>query len=141
MPCRRVAATRGHAAGFCPLIEINARRRMRCDPYAMIKVALLAAIFFAVLPAKAWTQDTGDAVAGRHVAESWCSACHVIGPGQASGTSNGAPPFAAVARMKATTPLSLSVFLQTPHGRMPDLHLSRDEIADVSAYIMSLRAP
>ncbi len=36
--------------------------------------------------------------------------------------------------------MSLRVFLQSPHARMPDLHLSRDEIADVSAYILSLRS-
>jgi len=35
--------------------------------------------------------------------------------------------------------MGLEVFLQTPHGRMPDLHLSRDEIDDVSAYILSLK--
>jgi hypothetical protein len=41
--------------------------------------------------------------------------------------------------MKSTTPLSLRAFLQTPHERMPDLHLSRDEIDDLTAYILSLR--
>jgi len=38
-----------------------------------------------------------------------------------------------------TTALSLSVFLQTPHHRMPDYALSRNEIADLVAYILSLR--
>ena len=37
--------------------------------------------------------------------------------------------------------MALDVFLQTPHHRMPDLHLSRTEIDDVSAYILSLRTP
>ena len=41
--------------------------------------------------------------------------------------------------MKSTTPLSLRVFLQTPHNRMPDLHLSRTEIDDLIGYILSLR--
>jgi hypothetical protein len=29
--------------------------------------------------------------------------------------------------------------LQTPHARMPDLHLTRDEVDDLIAYILSLR--
>jgi hypothetical protein len=41
--------------------------------------------------------------------------------------------------MKSTTPLGLRVFLQTPHGRMPDLHLTRDEVDNLIAYILSLR--
>ena len=53
---------------------------------------------------------------------------------------NGVPTFAGIARRKSTTAMSLRVFLQSPHARMPDLHLSRDEIADVSAYILSLRS-
>jgi hypothetical protein len=35
----------------------------------------------------------------------------------------------------------LRVFLQTPHDRMPDLHLSREEIDDLIAYILSMREP
>ena len=71
--------------------------------------------------------------------KTWCSSCHVIGPTTVRGTSNGAPSFVAIAGMKATTAMSLRVFLQTPHARMPDLHLSRDEIADLASYILSLR--
>ena len=87
----------------------------------------------------AGAQENGDPVAGRHLAESWCSSCHVVGPASRRGTSSGAPTFAAIARMKSTTPMSLRVFLQTPHARMPDLHLRHDEIADLAAYILSLR--
>jgi hypothetical protein len=43
--------------------------------------------------------------------------------------------------MKTATPMGLRVFLQTPHGRMPDLHLMREEIANLSAYIVSLKKP
>jgi mono/diheme cytochrome c family protein len=49
------------------------------------------------------------------------------------------PGFAAIAAMKSTTELSLQAFLQTPHDHMPDWRLSRQQIDDVVAYIMSLR--
>jgi hypothetical protein len=35
--------------------------------------------------------------------------------------------------------MSLHAFLSTPHHRMPDYSLSRQEIADISAYILSLK--
>ena len=79
-------------------------------------------------------QEGGDPVAGTRLAETWCSSCHVVGPASQRGTSTSAPTFAAVARMKSTTPMSLLA-----HAVMPDLHLSRDEIAGLAAYILSLR--
>ena len=100
-------------------------------------LTLPAALLAIALPATA--QEIGDTAAGRQLAETWCSTCHVVGPSVTRGASNGAPPFAAVAQMKSTTPMSLHAFLQTPHARMPDLHLTRDQIDDLSAYILSLR--
>jgi mono/diheme cytochrome c family protein len=87
----------------------------------------------------ALAQDTGDVAAGRALAKTWCDNCHVVDPAQQTGTSTGAPTFSAIAAMRSTTPLGLHVFLQTPHDRMPDLHLSRAEIDDVVAYILSLK--
>lgn len=80
----------------------------------------------------------GDPEAGLKLARAWCSNCHLIeSSGQA--TSTGAPTFAAIARNSSVTPLSLKVFFQSPHQRMPDLHLSNSEIDDLIAYILSLR--
>ena len=107
----------------------------RTRPLLLRLISLLPLLL--AIPASA--QDIGDAAHGRQLAETWCSSCHVVGPSTARGTSNGAPTFAAVATMKSTTPMSLHAFLLTPHANMPDLHLSRDEIDDLSAYILSLR--
>jgi len=84
-------------------------------------------------------QDIGDPASGRSLARRWCETCHVVDATQQQAMSTGAPTFAAIAHMKSTTPMALRVFLQTPHGRMPDLHLTRGEIDDVSAYILSLK--
>ena len=101
---------------------------------------LLAMVLSIALPLRpAGAQNVGDISAGRELAKTWCDNCHVVDPAQQQGTSTGAPPFTAIARMKSTTILSLAAFLQTPHNRMPDLHLSRNEIDDVSAYILSLK--
>jgi mono/diheme cytochrome c family protein len=97
----------------------------------------LLAVLLAPLPARA--EDVGDIASGRRLAETWCSSCHVVGPTGGNVVSNGAPTFTAIAADRAITVLSLRAFLQTPHGRMPDLHLSRGEVDDLASYILSLR--
>jgi mono/diheme cytochrome c family protein len=102
-------------------------------------IPLLIAVLSAAWMHDANAQQDGDVAAGRQLAETWCSSCHVVGPTTVHGTSNGVPTFVAIAGMKATTAMSLRVFLQTPHAQMPDLHLSKTEIGDLAAYILSLR--
>ncbi len=41
--------------------------------------------------------------------------------------------------MPSTTSMSLRVFLQSPHGNMPDYRLTREQMDDVVAYLLSLR--
>jgi cytochrome c len=115
-------------------MKSSTRRRTRFVATSSLGVILLAGAF-----SRLAAQEIGNVATGRYLAETWCSTCHVVGPISQRGTSNGTPTFTAIARMKSTTPLSLRAFLQTPHSRMPDLHLSRDEIDDLTAYILSLR--
>jgi len=88
---------------------------------------------------RALAQNDADPVAGRTLAKTWCDSCHVVDPAQQRATSTGAPTFVAIAGMKSTTSLALHAFLQTPHDRMPDLHLTRNEIDDLVSYILSLK--
>jgi len=97
----------------------------------LLMAALLAA---AVLASPAAAQDVE---AGHQIASRWCNSCHEIG--KAPVQNDVSPPFAAIARMPSTTGISLNAFLSTPHHRMPDYSLTRQEIADVSAYILSLK--
>jgi mono/diheme cytochrome c family protein len=102
----------------------------------VVLLALLATLVHLFSPG---ASTASDVTAGRSLAERWCSNCHVVGPAQQRGTSIGVPPFSAIAQMSSTTPMSLPAFLMTPHPPMPDLHLTRDEIDDVAAYILSLK--
>ncbi|MBX6745690.1 MAG: cytochrome c [Acetobacteraceae bacterium] len=86
-----------------------------------------------------FAQQVGDLAAGRRLAETWCSNCHVIGPNVTGPGSDAVPTFPNIARMPSTTAMSLRVFLQTPHARMPDIQMSREQVDDVIAYILSLR--
>jgi mono/diheme cytochrome c family protein len=124
-----------------PAIGRRSRLRLAVAEEMAMRRDLLAIAALAVLagggPASA--QQIGDPVAGRRLAEMWCSNCHVIGPNAAGPGSDAVPTFPGIARMPSTTAMSLRAFLQTPHARMPDIQMSREQIDDVIAYILSLR--
>ncbi len=101
-------------------------------------LVLAMAVLIGSMP-QATAEELGDTDAGHRLAQTWCSNCHVIDREQQRGSSTGAPTFTAIAATTATTRMGLRAFLQTPHDRMPDLHLSRNETDDLIAYILSLR--
>jgi mono/diheme cytochrome c family protein len=73
---------------------------------------------------------------GQALAESMCADCHTLGG--ARRTDRPSPDFAEIAAMPSTTPLSLRVFLKSPHRDMPDLILSDAQINALVAYILEL---
>ena len=77
----------------------------------------------------------------RPLAQTWCSGCHRVDGEAKRIQSDAVPSFTSIAQMGSTTVMSLSAFLSTPHSRMPDYALTRTEIENVSAYILSLRKP
>ena len=87
----------------------------------------------AALPALAADADNGLKISRR-----WCASCHVVAPDQKQGTADTAS-FADIARRK-TEKKPLAAFLAEPHGKMPNMSLSRSEIDDIVAYIRSLGA-
>jgi mono/diheme cytochrome c family protein len=98
-------------------------------------------LFIAAALIAAGAARAQDILTGKGIAQVWCSDCHLIDPQERKSGRNSAPTFSSIARMKSTTEASLAAFLSTSHGRgrMPDLVLNREEIRDVSAYILSLR--
>jgi mono/diheme cytochrome c family protein len=94
----------------------------------------------AVLAAPALAQlEPGDARAGQRLATTWCANCHQVTPGGPGPSTDAAASFASIAAMPSTTSMSLRVFLQTPHANMPDYRLTRDQLDDLVAYLLSLR--
>lgn len=78
-----------------------------------------------------------DARKGETIAKRWCAECHVIAPGQTTGNPD-VPSFSTIAANPERTPEQLAALLAAPekvHSRMQNLSLSRDEIADLIAYI------
>jgi mono/diheme cytochrome c family protein len=77
-----------------------------------------------------------DAVKGEVIAKRWCAACHLVSSDQTQANSD-APSFKAVAHKKLSSK-TLTAFLTDPHPKMPDMSLTRSEIADIVAYIKGL---
>ncbi|AXS42822.1 cytochrome c [Breoghania sp. L-A4] len=80
----------------------------------------------------------GDSQNGETLARIWCSACHVVATDQTAASAD-VPTFQAIARNPLNTPERLAQFLADPHPVMPDMDLSRIEVADIIAYIETLK--
>jgi len=104
---------------------------MRAD-FRHILVAVVAAVF-STSPAVAADPDHGAVLAKR-----WCATCHLVESDQKQASAD-VPPFAVIARKADFTPEKIASFLLEPHPKMPNFPLSRDEAADIAAYIGSLR--
>ncbi|HKU55113.1 MAG TPA: cytochrome c [Rhizomicrobium sp.] len=106
-------------------------------------VALLA-MFGATQQAKAdntapRSQSVLEVTEGGRIARTLCVNCHMV---DASGPATGSDrllSFSWIANQKGLTSTTLPAWLSTSHQRMPDFNLTRDEIRQVSAYILSLR--
>jgi mono/diheme cytochrome c family protein len=99
---------------------------------ALTVVALL-------LPLSVRAQDIGNVGHGRQIAQTICSACHVVSRGQSVLPNSEAPPFPKLADTPGMTSIALSVALQTSHRLMPNIILEPDERRDVIAFILSLK--
>jgi len=76
---------------------------------------------------------------GERLAHRWCEACHVVSPTQRGPATDQAPPFATIAKLPDFDAARIALFLLDPHPKMPDMNLSRNEAADLAAYIATLR--
>jgi mono/diheme cytochrome c family protein len=99
-----------------------------------LKSALCLAAGLAVAPAAA---QEGNAEAGHELASQLCTACHIIGNERTG--SDMAPPFPVIARNPRLSLEQLHGWGGPGHPMLPNLALTPQQIADVNAYLDSLR--
>jgi mono/diheme cytochrome c family protein len=104
-----------------------------------MKLSLLAVFvsFFCGVAANAEAQ-TGDPQAGAAYAKKVCAQCHATERSEASPEPT-APPFQDVANTPGMTGTALRVWLSTSHPTMPNIIVEPQDMANVIAYILSLR--
>ena len=104
----------------------------------VIGLAVLAALCAA--PAGTHAQETGSVSQGLTVAEERCAGCHGVTRGAEYSPNFAAPTFEQIAITPGMTATALSATLKTSHRTMPNLMLSSDELANITAYILSLKS-
>jgi mono/diheme cytochrome c family protein len=102
-----------------------------------ISLAALASLIAA--PPAAGAQDVSAITRGLYYANRSCASCHAVAAGQKRSPNSAAPTFEAVANTPGMTAMALNVWLHTSHPTMPNLIINPDNIADLTAYIGSLK--
>ena len=99
---------------------------------AIAVVPLLAATLAAA-------QEQGDPERGYAYAETNCSECHEVRRGHFDSPWPESPPFEDIANATGMTEIALFAFFRTSHPNMPNLIVPPDDIADLTAYLLSMR--
>jgi mono/diheme cytochrome c family protein len=109
-------------------------------------LALAIAILLIVLVSRSLSGGAAraqvrDAVAeGGALAARLCASCHAVGStGAGTTVAADVPSFLSIANKPGQSAEAIAGRIVVPHPPMPQIALTRDEIASLSAYIMSLR--
>lgn len=104
-------------------------------PVNLQRYLVLVVATFGLTTAAACAADPDH---GAVLAKRWCASCHLVDGDQKLASAD-VPPFVTVARRPDFSAEKLAFFLLDPHPKMPNFPLSRNEAADIAAYIASLR--
>jgi mono/diheme cytochrome c family protein len=80
-----------------------------------------------------------DPTHGQQLASTLCSNCHLIGSGQQEHANADVPSFHEIANKQDQTAGAIMAHSMLPKHPMPTIPLTKNELADLSAYILSLR--
>lgn len=81
-----------------------------------------------------------DAKTGKQIAEKLCVGCHIVGA-EAAGKTVPAdvPSFVRIANKPGQTAQLIAGAIVVPHPPMPQIQLTREEIGDIAAYVLTLK--
>ena len=79
-----------------------------------------------------------DPVHGKVLAESLCTNCHLVSSGQEHVNAD-VPSFHEIGNMEGQTAGDIAAHIILPKHPMPQIPLTKAELADLAAYILSLR--
>jgi mono/diheme cytochrome c family protein len=81
-----------------------------------------------------------DPEQGQALAERLCANCHLVGAGQRQANVD-VPSFREIANKREQTEGAIMGRIVLPSHPMPEIPLTKREIVDLAAYIMTLRDP
>jgi mono/diheme cytochrome c family protein len=82
-----------------------------------------------------------DPAHGKELAASLCSNCHLVGTGEQHQANADIPSFREIADKEGQTAGTIMAHIVLPKHPMPTIPLTKSELADLAAYILTLREP
>jgi mono/diheme cytochrome c family protein len=79
-----------------------------------------------------------DPVQGKKLAERLCTNCHLVGSAQQQRANADVPSFHEIANREGQTSGAITARIMLPKHPMPQIPLTKAELADLAAYILSL---
>ena len=76
---------------------------------------------------------------GKELAARLCSNCHLIGTSEQQQANADVPSFHEIANKEGQSAGAIMAHIMLPKHPMPTIPLTKSELADLSAYILSLR--
>jgi hypothetical protein len=81
-----------------------------------------------------------DPVQGKALAEKLCTNCHLVGSAEQQQPANAdVPSFPEIANLEGQTAGAITARIMLPKHPMPQIPLTKAELSDLAAYILSLR--
>jgi mono/diheme cytochrome c family protein len=113
-------------------------RAAKAGGLAVLVAAAIAGLGLVAAPVQA--QIHPDAKTGHALAKKLCSGCHIVDSDTAGATVPAdVPSFETIANTPGQTVETIAGRIVVPHPPMPQIQLTRLEIGDIAAYILSLR--
>jgi mono/diheme cytochrome c family protein len=100
------------------------------------RAIVIALAFFGSMYGAQAAATLGNANAGRELMTRSCITCHAAN--ETTRTADSAPPLSYIVRDNRERPEWIKGWLMDPHNPMPNITLSRQQIADIIAYLNSL---
>jgi mono/diheme cytochrome c family protein len=117
--------------------RMGQRAASRVDARVIVTVGWLS--FLAAGPALAGpVTSKPDPIHGQDLAERLCSNCHLVGTGQEQANVD-ILSFHEISNRQGQTEGAIMARIVLPKHPMPTILLTKSELADLAAYIMSLR--
>jgi len=76
---------------------------------------------------------------GREIAEKWCAQCHRVDAGAMRFDKSGPATFQKIADTPGISVMSLKIFFQTPHKKMPNFSMTYEVRDQLISFIVSLK--
>ena len=101
---------------------------------------LLAALALPFFPFLALVDPAATGLQVKVLAEKLCTNCHLVGSAQQQQPANAdVPSFKEIAGREDQTAGAITARIMLPKHPMPQIPLTKAELADLAAYILSLR--